>query len=89
MPTVPNACYICVLLLIAAAGPTEESSHFSHRTNKNGQNSHLQTAYTAVAETSSGRTVISVQGERLAVVSVRQKKLLHQASCHYHELSFI
>lgn len=28
-----NACYVYVLVLVAAAGPAEESPHFSHRTN--------------------------------------------------------
>lgn len=64
-----------VLLLVEAAGPAERSPHFSHEIrmyHRKGQNSHLQTGYTAVAETSIGETSTSVQRERLGLFSVQQ-----------------
>lgn len=65
-----------VLVLVAAAGWAERRSpHFSHKINiyhRKGQNSHLQIGYTAVAETSLGETAISVQRERLGMLSVQQ-----------------
>lgn len=63
--------YYCSLQLLALQKevPTLATELVYHR---KGQNSHLQTVYTAVAETSLGGTTISVQGERLALVSFQQ-----------------
>lgn len=66
-----TSVYHCSLQLLALQRevPTLATELIYHTKEKN---SHLQTVYTAVAETSLEATAISEQGERLALVSVQQ-----------------
>lgn len=66
-----TSVYYCSLRLLALKRevPTSATELIYHR---KGQNSHLQTAYSAVAETSLEVMATSVQGKRLTLVSVQQ-----------------
>ena len=66
-----TSVHYCSLQLLALQRevPALATELIYHR---KGQNSHLQTVYTTVAETSLEGTAKSVQGEKLALVSVQQ-----------------